>query len=206
MMSADRLLPGGLALPLVLILLLTPAFTIGGEEDDLAYKTLVQRIKGGDFTVDFRELRMLCMKSSICEPRGTKADLGALNNMEKKHEMDKAVEITEKLIDEGLLYVTIKCSPRQGPFGNRFSRRGQEGPGVSYSFDCPVCFSLQEELYLAVDRLAIASSLLSDVPGSGNAKFERLLAASTAAKAECVRIRAEKQKHEATHFPDSQAI
>ena len=73
---------------------------------------------------------------------------------------------------------------------------------MNHSFECPVCYRLQEELYIAVDRLAVASGLLANIPRSGeHHKFEPLLAASKAAKAECVRISAEKDEHEATHLP-----
>jgi hypothetical protein len=36
------------------------------------YQTLVRRVEAGDFSVDFRALRLACMKSTQCEPRGTK--------------------------------------------------------------------------------------------------------------------------------------
>ena len=92
---------------------------------------------------------------------------------------------------------TIRRSPRQGFLANRISRRGRKVSGVSYSFECPVCGRLQEELYVAVDKLAVASGLLSAVAVSSQTrKFEALLAASKAAKADCVRIRAEKVQHE----------
>ena len=71
---------------------------------------------------------------------------------------------------------------------------------MSYSFDCPTCFRLREELYIAVDNLAIASGLLVNIAHNGeHHKFEILLSASKGAKAECVRLRAAKEQHEASH-------
>lgn len=76
---------------------------MGAEQDDITYRTLVQRVMGGDFTVDFRSLRLACMKSSHCEPRGTKEDLGAMNSAEQNHQLNRVVEIAGKLIERGFV-------------------------------------------------------------------------------------------------------
>lgn len=69
------------------------------------YQTLVRRVEAGDFTVDFRALRLACMKSAQCEPRGTKADLAAINRAESDHQFDKVVEIAERLIRKGFVNI-----------------------------------------------------------------------------------------------------
>jgi Domain of unknown function (DUF4919) len=71
----------------------------GAEADDITYRTLLERAKGGDFTVDFRALRLACMKASHCEPRGSRADLTAMS-AEDPH---KVVEVAEKLIEDGFV-------------------------------------------------------------------------------------------------------
>jgi hypothetical protein len=63
-------------LAVVSALCLTPSSGSGVEQDNI-YRTLVQRVEGGDF----HALRLARMKSSDCEPRGTKADLGAMNDL-----------------------------------------------------------------------------------------------------------------------------
>ena len=74
---------------------------MAAEEDDVTYRTLVERVKGGDLTVDFRALRLACMKASHCEPRGSKADLTVLSSQDYR----KAVQVAEKLIDEGFVNI-----------------------------------------------------------------------------------------------------
>lgn len=67
------------------------------------YQTLVRRVEAGDFTVDFRALRLACMKSTQCEPRATKADLTALSLAESEHQFAKVVEIAERLTLQGFV-------------------------------------------------------------------------------------------------------
>src|ERR1035441_4872635 len=80
------------------------SFVAAGQEGT-DYRTLVQRVQGGDFTIDFRSLRLACMKSTECQPRGTKADLGAISRAENEHQFAKAVEIAERLISQGFVNI-----------------------------------------------------------------------------------------------------
>lgn len=59
-------------------------------------------MKKGDLSIDFRLLRMACIRSSLCEPRGSLADLRALNDADTAK---KVVEIAEKLIDRGFVNI-----------------------------------------------------------------------------------------------------
>jgi hypothetical protein len=74
------------------------------------YLTLVRRVEAGDFTVDFQALRLACMKSTECEPRGTKADLGALNEAVRDHQLEKVVEIAERLIRQGFVNMEVHAT------------------------------------------------------------------------------------------------
>jgi hypothetical protein len=78
---------------------------IGAEQDDAVYRALVQRVEGGDFTIDFRSLRMACVRSNLCEPRGTKAGLVAMNRAVNDREYDKAAEIGEQIIGSGFVNI-----------------------------------------------------------------------------------------------------
>ena len=86
---------------------LSVSFAIAGEQDDVTYQALVQRVKGGDLSIDFRLLRLACVRSSLCEPRGTKADLGAMNRAVADHQPSKVVEIVERLVEQG--YVNLEA-------------------------------------------------------------------------------------------------
>jgi hypothetical protein len=69
------------------------------------YRTLVQRVQGGDFTIDFRALRLACMKSAECEPRGTTTDLRAMSRADNDHQFANLVEIAERLISQGFVNI-----------------------------------------------------------------------------------------------------
>lgn len=73
--------------------------------DGTDYQTLVRRVEAGDLTVDFRALRLACMKSTQCEPRATKADLAAINRAEGDHQVARVVEIAERLIRQGFVNI-----------------------------------------------------------------------------------------------------
>ncbi len=72
-------------------------------QDDATYREFVKRVQAGDFTVDFRALRLACMKSAQCQPRATKADLMELNRAEAANDLHRVVEIAERLIQEGFV-------------------------------------------------------------------------------------------------------
>jgi len=73
------------------------------DQDDATYRALVQRVRGGDFSVDFQALRLACVKSSLCEPRGTKADLAAMTQAGDAHDNQKLVTIAENLVSRGFV-------------------------------------------------------------------------------------------------------
>jgi hypothetical protein len=82
----------------------------GGGLNGTDYQTLVRRVEAGDLTIDFRALRLACMKSSQCEPRGTKADLGAMNQAARDHQLVKVVEIAERLIRQGFVNIEVHAT------------------------------------------------------------------------------------------------
>jgi hypothetical protein len=67
------------------------------------YRTLVERVEGGDFTVDFRALRLACMRSTECDPRGQLADLEAVTRASAGHQSAQALETAERLIRQGFV-------------------------------------------------------------------------------------------------------
>ncbi len=75
----------------------------GAEQDDTVYQNLVQRVEGGDFTVDFRALRLACIRSSQCDPRGKKADLVAMNRAVDDRDFRATIEVAERLIRQGFV-------------------------------------------------------------------------------------------------------
>jgi hypothetical protein len=87
-----------------------PMLAVAAEQDDVTYRALVQRARSGDTTVDYRLLRLTCMKSDLCQPRGSKTDLGALTDAEKAGDLKKAAEIAEKLLDEGFVNLEAHAS------------------------------------------------------------------------------------------------
>jgi hypothetical protein len=76
-----------------------------GAPDDAAYHALVQRVKAGDLTVDFRELRLACLKASDCQPRGTKKDLAEMNLAIQSGAPATVVEIAAKLVQQGFVNI-----------------------------------------------------------------------------------------------------
>jgi hypothetical protein len=90
--------------------LVLPLLASAAEQDDIAYRALVQRAKTGDRTVDYRLMRLTCLKSSLCQPRGSLADLGAMNAAEKDREFDKVAEIGERLVSEGFVNMEAHVS------------------------------------------------------------------------------------------------
>jgi len=92
--------------PLALALWMA-ASIFAAEQDDITYRTLVQRVKSGDFSIDFRALRVACIKSSQCEPRSTADDLSVLNQAMADHRFQAAADLAERLIDEGFANMEV---------------------------------------------------------------------------------------------------
>ena len=80
-------------------LLFAPSASRGAEQDDATYRTLLERVKEGDLTIDFRALRFACMKASHCEPTGSLADLTAMSVEDPR----KVVAVAEKLVEDGFV-------------------------------------------------------------------------------------------------------
>ena len=76
---------------------------ITAAEADATYRDLTARVKAGDFTVDFRTLRMACAKSSVCAPRATPGDLGLMNLSVSERRFSDAMEMANRLLDEGYI-------------------------------------------------------------------------------------------------------
>jgi hypothetical protein len=84
---------------------LSQSAAIGAPDDDAAYHALVQRVKAGDMTVDFRELRLDCIKASDCNPRGMKTDLAAMSLARQSGVLGTAVETAEKIVQDGFVNI-----------------------------------------------------------------------------------------------------
>lgn len=93
---------------LAAFLVARPVFA--SEDEDAVYRNLVQRVQSGDFTVDFRALRMACMKSTLCEPRGSRADLASMNRAESAHDYARVIKIGERLIDQGFVNIEVHAT------------------------------------------------------------------------------------------------
>jgi hypothetical protein len=90
--------------------LLSASVGICATADDIVYRDLTKRVKAGDFGVDFRTLRLACIKSSYCSPRGKPEDLAAMSRAEAGHQFDRAVAIAERMIDQGFVNVEARAS------------------------------------------------------------------------------------------------
>lgn len=75
----------------------------GAQDDDAIYQSLVNRVKGGDFTVDFRALRLACIKSRACQPRGTMAVLIAMNAAHEQGDVAAETRWAELLVEHGFV-------------------------------------------------------------------------------------------------------
>lgn len=83
------------------------ASILAAEQDDITYRTLVQQVKSGDFSIDFRALRVGCVKSSQCQPRSTADELADLNKAMADRRFQAAADLAERLIDEGFANMEV---------------------------------------------------------------------------------------------------
>jgi len=90
--------------------LLVVGLAFASEDADAVYRNLVQRVQSGDFTVDFRALRLACLKSTLCQPRGSKTDLALLNRAESANDYAGAIKIGERLINQGFVNVEVHAT------------------------------------------------------------------------------------------------
>jgi hypothetical protein len=83
------------------------------ELEDLTeadYEPLARQLEGGDLSVDFRTLRLACMKSPKCEPRSTPDELAAFSRASAANKYAEAVEIAERLLRQGFVNVEMHAN------------------------------------------------------------------------------------------------
>jgi hypothetical protein len=82
------------------------------DQANTTYRQLVERVNAGDFSVDFRELRMACARSNICEVRATPHELAEMARANKEQRQSDVVEICQRLISRGFINVEahLDCS------------------------------------------------------------------------------------------------
>jgi hypothetical protein len=99
---------------------LSPLLSMGTEEANAKYRELVERVKGGDFSVDLRVLRMACAKSSVCDARATPGDLAAMVVAEEEQRYADVVKIAERLINQGFINIEahLSCSQAYSKLNN----------------------------------------------------------------------------------------
>lgn len=82
-------------------LLFVPLIVFAEERDDITYRALSERVKNGDLSVDFRALRLACMRSDLCQPRGSTGDLSAMQDAANRHDAARGLETALRMIDQG---------------------------------------------------------------------------------------------------------
>jgi len=82
------------------------------DQANTTYRQLVERVNAGDFSVDFRALRIACARSNICEVRATPKELADMARAAKEQQQTDVVEICERLISHGFINMEahIACS------------------------------------------------------------------------------------------------
>jgi len=82
------------------------------DQANTTYRQLVERVKAGDFSVDFRQLRMACARSSVCEVRAKPDELSEMADAEREKRQTDVVKICERLIEHGFINMEahIACS------------------------------------------------------------------------------------------------
>jgi hypothetical protein len=85
---------------------------IAPDQANTTYRQLVERVRAGDFSVDFRALRMACARSNICEVRATPEELGEMARSATEQRQTDVVEICERLISHGFINIEahIACA------------------------------------------------------------------------------------------------
>jgi hypothetical protein len=82
------------------------------DQASATYRQLVERVRAGDFSVDFRALRMACARSKVCEVRATPDELADMGQAGREQRQTDAVEICERLISHGFINMEahVACS------------------------------------------------------------------------------------------------
>jgi hypothetical protein len=68
---------------------------------DAPYLELVEKVKAGDLSIDFRALRLACAKADHCDAHGDSQELIAMRRAIQSHDYKPAIKSAEKLIAAG---------------------------------------------------------------------------------------------------------
>lgn len=80
---------------------------------DAEYASLVQKLQSGDFSIDFWRLRLSCVKSGKCDPRGEREDMTVLRKVAQSRQYDQVVRAAEKLISQGFTNIEAHAALAQ---------------------------------------------------------------------------------------------
>jgi len=113
----------------VAAILIAAAVTAPGAKrkqtaDDTAYQELVNKVGGGDVSIDFRALRLACAKASDCDPSGDSKDVAALNRAVKDGKYEEAVKMALELIKAGYPNIEAHAAAAQAYAALRPKGRG----------------------------------------------------------------------------------
>jgi Domain of unknown function (DUF4919) len=114
---------------------------IAAQQDDAAYHVLVQRVSAGDMTIDFRALRLACIKASDCEPRATPTDLHDMTSAAENHVLETSVEIGETLVAKGFVNIEAHLALA--------TAYGQMNQPVKAKFHMDVTTALMRSIFLS---------------------------------------------------------
>ena len=89
---------------------LSQLLAVAPAEAEATYRELTARVKGGDFSVDFRILRLACVKAPSCSPGGTPAEVESMKKAASERRFGDVVEIGRKLLDEGFVNIEAHSS------------------------------------------------------------------------------------------------
>ncbi len=77
------------------------------EDPDSVYRELSERLRNGDFSIDFKALRFACSAAKECEVRANVTDLTAETDATKRKDWAAATQICERILSRGYADVEI---------------------------------------------------------------------------------------------------
>ena len=85
-----------------------------------SYRELVTKAKQCDLSIDFRALRLACLKDDACDPRGDSDQTLSMKRAMQSKEYEKAAKTAEALIDAGFVNIEAQavCSQADEALGN----------------------------------------------------------------------------------------
>jgi hypothetical protein len=107
------------ALPVALTILIGAAMFVPPLEagpataEDSRYKELVAKASNGDLSIDFRALRLACLKTSGCDPTGDTKDMIAMRRAMQSKEYNTAAKLAETLTDHGFVNIEAHADASQ---------------------------------------------------------------------------------------------